>query len=86
MEQLSLFDNPNLSAPLASRLRPGTLEEFAGQKHLLGPGCILRQLIENDLVPSMIFSPPSMLWSATSSLAICLSVVTTCPLSSTDKA
>ena len=36
------------------------------------------------MVPSMIFSPPLMLRSDTSSLAICLSVVTTCPPSSTD--
>ena len=46
MEQQSLFlsadgsepeQEPGLGAPLASRLRPRTLEEFAGQKHLLGP-------------------------------------------------
>ena len=36
------------------------------------------------MVPSMIFSPPLMLWSVTSSLTICLSVVTTCPSSFTD--
>ena len=49
MEQLSLFDqNKDLGAPLASRLRPQTLEEFVGQKHLLGEGKMLRQLIEKD--------------------------------------
>lgn len=61
MEQLSLFDGPDLSVPLASRLRPESLNEFAGQKHLVGPGCILRQLIEKDQVSSMIFwGPPGV--------------------------
>ena len=46
MEQLSLFDDRETSAPLASRLRPHTLGEYAGQKHLLGKGKILRRLIE----------------------------------------
>ncbi len=45
--------------PLAERLRPRTLEEFVGQKHLLGPGKVLRKMIENDQISSMIFwSPP----------------------------
>ncbi len=61
MEQLSLFDKQNLSVPLASRLRPDSLEEFVGQKHLVGPGCILRQLIEKDQLSSMIFwGPPGV--------------------------
>ena len=38
MEQLSLFDDRKSSAPLASRLRPKSLEEFVGQKHLVGEG------------------------------------------------
>ncbi len=54
MEQKSLFDDRDLNSPLASRLRPKTLEEVAGQKHLLGEGKILRQLIEQDQVSSMI--------------------------------
>ena len=41
MEQLSLFDNREKTAPLASRLRPGTLEDYVGQKHLIGKGKIL---------------------------------------------
>ena len=41
--------------PLAARLRPRSLDEFAGQKHLLGEGGILRSLIENDKISSMIF-------------------------------
>ncbi len=61
MEQLSLFDNRDQTAPLASRLRPETLEEFVGQRHLLGEGKLLRQLIERDQVPSMIFwGPPGV--------------------------
>ena len=38
LEQKSLFDDRDLNSPLASRLRPKTLEEVAGQKHLLGEG------------------------------------------------
>ncbi|MCR4685753.1 MAG: replication-associated recombination protein A [Lachnospiraceae bacterium] len=64
MEQLSLFtDAPTQikSQPLASRLRPETLDEYVGQKHLVGPGCLLRQLIEKDQVSSMIFwGPPGV--------------------------
>lgn len=62
MEQISLFDdNKNQSIPLANRLRPETLEEFAGQEHLLGKGKILRQLIERDQISSMIFwGPPGV--------------------------
>ena len=44
MEQMSLFDDRGQSAPLATRLRPDSLEDFAGQEHLLGKGKILRQL------------------------------------------
>jgi putative ATPase len=61
MEQMSLFDQREEYAPLASRLRPKTLEEFVGQKHLLGDGMVLRQLIEKDQVSSMIFwGPPGV--------------------------
>ncbi len=60
MEQLTIFDNP-VSQPLAARLRPDTLEEFAGQQHLLGEGKLLRRLIESDQVSSMIFwGPPGV--------------------------
>ncbi|MCH1981739.1 replication-associated recombination protein A [Ruminococcus sp. OA3] len=61
MEQLSLFDDRRTSAPLASRLRPETLNEYVGQRHLIGEGKILRQLIEKDQVSSMIFwGPPGV--------------------------
>ena len=43
MEQSSLFDNPN-NEPLASRMRPKSLEEFLGQEHLIGEGKILRKI------------------------------------------
>ncbi|MEF2879877.1 MAG: replication-associated recombination protein A [Blautia sp.] len=61
MEQMTLFDDRELNAPLAARLRPATLEDFAGQEHLLGKGKILRQLIEKDQISSMIFwGPPGV--------------------------
>jgi len=54
MEQQLLFED-NKNQPLASRLRPQTLDEFVGQKHLLGEGKILRRLIEGDNISSIIF-------------------------------
>lgn len=61
MEQLNLFDNREQAAPLASRLRPDTLEDYVGQKHLIGKGKILRRLIEEDQISSMIFwGPPGV--------------------------
>ncbi len=60
MEQHSLFQQEG-AQPLAARLRPRTLEEFFGQEHLLGKGRVLRRLIENDQVSSMIFwGPPGV--------------------------
>ena len=47
--------------PLAERLRPQSLEEFAGQTHLIGEGGMLRRLIESDHLSSMIFwGPPGV--------------------------
>lgn len=61
MEQLTLFDDRERTAPLAERVRPASLEEFFGQEHLLGKGKILRQLIEKDQISSMIFwGPPGV--------------------------
>ncbi len=61
MEQYSLFDNRQLSNPLASRMRPETLDEFVGQKQLLGEGKVLRRLIDSDQISSMIFwGPPGV--------------------------
>ena len=60
LEQTSMFDRA-APQPLAARLRPETLDEFAGQKHLLGPGKVLRRIIESDEIPSMIFwGPPGV--------------------------
>ena len=60
MEQQTLFGG-EVARPLASRMRPRTLEEFFGQEKLLGEGKILRQLIDSDNVPSMIFwGPPGV--------------------------
>ena len=60
MEEDSLFAAP-ADAPLAARLRPRTLDEFVGQEQLLGPGKILRNLIEEDRITSMIFwGPPGV--------------------------
>lgn len=67
MEQLSLFDiqtqqgtAPGL-APLADRMRPQTLEDYVGQGHLLGKGMLLRRMLEQDMVSSMIFwGPPGV--------------------------
>ena len=44
--------------PLADRMRPKTLDEFVGQKHLVGKGKILREIIENDRLYSIIFWGP----------------------------
>ncbi len=60
MEQKSLFENEN-NQPLASRMRPRDLDEFAGQQHLIGEGKILKKFIEEDKISSMIFwGPPGV--------------------------
>ena len=47
--------------PLAARMRPSTLDDFAGQSHLIAPGKILRRIIDSDKIPSMIFwGPPGV--------------------------
>lgn len=62
---MTLFDkvqkskDKNLSStPLADRMRPLTLDEFVGQKHLVGKGKVLREIIENDRLNSIIFWGP----------------------------
>ena len=60
MEQGYLFDTVK-NQPLASRLRPVNLDEFVGQSHLIGEGKVLRKLIENDQITSLIFwGPPGV--------------------------
>ena len=48
----------NSAAPLATRMRPRSLEEFVGQEHILASGKLLRRAIEADRLPSLIFSGP----------------------------
>lgn len=62
MEQLSLFSGESgIETPLASRLRPQSLDDYIGQEHLLGNGKVLRQMIDKDMISSMIFwGPPGV--------------------------
>ena len=62
MDQMDLWSGERpVSAPLASRLRPETLDEYVGQQHLVGTGALLRRLIEQDQISSMIFwGPPGV--------------------------
>ena len=61
MEQMTIFDTNMNNQPLAARLRPQDLDDFVGQKHLLGEGKILRRLIEEDKISSMVFwGPPGV--------------------------
>lgn len=54
-------DEPDLSRPLAERMRPRAIEEYVGQEHLLAPGKPLRLQIERDQIGSMIFwGPPGV--------------------------
>ena len=60
MQQAGIFDDL-VSQPLAARLRPETLTEYVGQEHLLGKGRMLRRMIEQDRISSMIFwGPPGV--------------------------
>ncbi|MBO5605713.1 MAG: replication-associated recombination protein A [Acidaminococcaceae bacterium] len=60
MEQAGIFDDL-VSQPLAARLRPESLDEYVGQEHLLGHGRVLRRMIEQDRISSMIFwGPPGV--------------------------
>src|ERR1700742_4220908 len=61
---MTLFDTASFEptlprdAPLPERLRPKSLEEVVGLEDLLAPGRFLRNAIENDRIPSMIFWGP----------------------------
>ncbi|HVD95799.1 MAG TPA: replication-associated recombination protein A, partial [Candidatus Limnocylindria bacterium] len=57
-EQAEDVEAADSAAPLATRMRPCSLEEFVGQEHILGPGKLLRRAIEADRLPSVIFSGP----------------------------
>ena len=67
MKSPGLWDNPaadakvpevSAGAPLAERMRPRNVADFVGQEHLLGEGKILRRMIENDALSSLIFWGP----------------------------
>ena len=67
MEEGSLFSRENdrktalYEIPLAERMRPETLDDYAGQKHILGPGKPLRVMLEGGKVPSCIlYGPPGV--------------------------
>lgn len=67
MNQLSMFDSEftentaPMTAPLADRMRPQRLEEYVGQTHLLGEGKLLRRILQQEHIPSMIFwGPPGV--------------------------
>lgn len=47
--------------PLAERMRPHSLDQFAGQQHLVGPNGVLRRYLESSMIPSMIlWGPPGV--------------------------
>ncbi|KXK41028.1 MAG: ATPase protein [Chlorobi bacterium OLB5] len=81
---MDLFGNENITKdlnkspakfqPLAERMRPKTLDEFAGQKHLIGQGKPIRKMIENNDVFSMIFWGPPGVGKTTLALIIANSV------------
>ena len=51
-------ENLKQALPLAARMRPVSLEEFAGQQHFLGPGKLLRRMLQADRLTSVIFYGP----------------------------
>src|ERR1051326_155296 len=57
-EAQALVENYDAGAPLAERMRPRSLDEFTGQAHLLSEGKLLRRLIEEDRLTSIIFWGP----------------------------
>lgn len=59
-EQITMMGG-GAAQPLAARLRPKTMDEIVGQQHLLGEGMVLRRIIQQDMVSSMIFwGPPGV--------------------------
>ncbi len=59
MATATTVDDSGRTTPLAARMRPRTLEEFVGQERIIGPGRVLRRVIESDRVPSIVlWGPP----------------------------
>jgi putative ATPase len=52
------LESASSAAPLATRIRPRSIDEFVGQEHILAPGKLLRRAIEADRLHSVIFSGP----------------------------
>jgi putative ATPase len=55
---LAAVGQPFAATPLAARMRPRNLDEYAGQSHILAPGMLLRRAIEADRIQSLIFYGP----------------------------
>ena len=51
-------DNRTAARPLAARMRPRTLDEYVGQEHFLGPGKLLRRMLQADRLNSLVFYGP----------------------------
>ena len=68
-DQQSLLDK-SVPQPLAARLRPETIDDIVGQQHLLGEGRVLRRIIQQDAVSSMIFWGPPGVGKTTLAYAI----------------
>ncbi|HUT16051.1 MAG TPA: AAA family ATPase, partial [Anaerolineae bacterium] len=57
--EFSRSSQVQMRQPLAARMRPRTLDEFAGQEHIVGSGTLLRRAIEADQISSMLlWGPP----------------------------
>ena len=69
-EEAQEIETASAAAPLATRMRPRSLEEFVGQEHILGPGKLLRRAIEADRLPSVIFYGPPASGKTTLALII----------------
>jgi len=69
-EEVQEIETANNAAPLATRMRPRSLDEFVGQEHILGPGKLLRRAIEADRLPSVIFYGPPASGKTTLALII----------------
>ena len=61
MEEILQNGAPSALPPLPERMRPETLDDYVGQKHLVGPGCILRKMIESgNLTSFILWGPPGV--------------------------
>jgi putative ATPase len=69
-EEAQEIENANAAAPLATRMRPRSLDEFVGQEHILGLRKLLRRAIEADRLPSVIFYGPPASGKTTLALII----------------